>query len=127
MEEDHRVDEQGQEEVHEHATDHNQQSLPGGLRTELPRLLRLFHLFGVETLVDHTSYLTIAAQWQPTHAVLCVATLGFPFEQAAVPFPDAGVEEQVELVDAHPEEFGEEEVAALMEQHQQAYGQHELK
>ena len=38
-------------------------------------------------------------------AVLGVAVLWFPFEETAVPFSDAWVEEEVELLNAHSEEF----------------------
>ena len=126
MEEDHRIDEQRQEEIHQHTADHDQQTLPGRFGTELPRLFGLFHLFGIEALVDHTGNLTIAAEGQPTHAILRVTALGLKLKQAAVPLPDGGVEEQVELIYAYAEQFGEEEVSALMQQYQQANGQHEL-
>ena len=81
MEEDHRIDEQGEKEVHEHATDHDQQSLPGGFCTELPRLLRLFHLLGIKTLVDHACYLAVATEGQPAYTVLCVAVFRLEFEE----------------------------------------------
>ena len=127
MEENHRIDEQGQQEVDEHTADHDQQALPGRLRTELPGLLGLFHLLGVETLVNHTGNLTVAAQRKPAHTVLRVAVLGLELKQAAVPFPYAGVEEEIEFVDAYTKEFGEEEVAALVEQHQKSDCKHELQ
>ena len=126
MEEDHGVDEQGKEEVDEHTTDHDQQPLPGGLCAELPRLFWLFHLFRIETLVDHTGNLTVTTERQPTHTVLRVAVLRFELKQTSVPFPDAGVEEQIELIYADAKQLGEEEMATLMEQHQQADGQHKL-
>ena len=61
IEQNHRVDEQCQQEVDQHATNHNQQALPGWLRAELPRLFGLFHLLGIEALVNHARYLAVAA------------------------------------------------------------------
>ena len=61
MEEDHGVDEQGEEEIDKHTANHDQQTLPGGFRTELPRLFGLFHLLGIKTLVNHTGYFTVSA------------------------------------------------------------------
>ena len=75
----------------------------------------------IETLVNHARYLAIAAEGNPSNAVLGVAILGFELEKTELP-----VEEKVELLDAYSEEFGEEEVAALVEQYQKADGQHEL-
>jgi hypothetical protein len=57
---------------------------------------------------------------------LGITILGFKLKDTTVPFPNAGVEEEVELIYTYAKEFGKEEVAALMEQHQQANGQHEL-
>ena len=104
-EEDHRVDEQGQEEVDEHAANHDEQSLPGRLRAELPGLFGLLHLLGVEALVDHAGNLAVAAQRQPAHAVLGVAFLRFETEQLAPPLTDGDVEEEVELLDPYAEEL----------------------
>ena len=116
-----RIDEQGEEEIDQYAANHDEQSLPAGLGTELVILDGLFHLFGIETLVNHARYLAIAAEGNPADAVLGVAILGFELEKTELP-----VEEKVELLDAYSEEFGEEKMAALMEQYQEADGQHEL-
>ena len=79
----------------------------------------LFHLFRVERLVNHAGNLAIAAQWQPAHTVLRVAVFRFELEEGAVPLADADVEEHVELLDAHAEEFREKEVATLVQEHKQ--------
>jgi hypothetical protein len=57
---------------------------------------------------------------------LRVAVLGLELKEATVPFPDAGVEKEVELVYTYTNELGKEEMATLVEQHQQADGQHKL-
>ena len=88
MEEYHGVDEQGQEKVDKHTANHDQQSLPSGFRTEFPRLFWLFHLFGIEALVDHAGYLTVATEGQPTYTVLRVAVLGLELKQTTIPLPD---------------------------------------
>ena len=92
------IDEQGQQEVDQHTANHDEQALPGGLCTELILLDGLFHLLGIETLVNHTCYLAVATQGQPSDAILRVAVLGFEFEQAELP-----VEENVEFIDPHSE------------------------
>ena len=61
VEENHRIDEERQHEVDQHTTYHDEQSLPGWLGAELPGLLGLFHLLGIETLVDHTRNLAVTA------------------------------------------------------------------
>ena len=111
-EEHHRVDEDGQEEVEEHAADHDQQSLPGRFGAELPRLRGLRHLLLVHRFVDHAGDLTVPAEGQPADAVFRVAVFGFEPEQG-----EPGVEEEVELLNAHLEEAGEEEMPELMHQH----------
>ena len=69
MEHHHGIDEKSQDEIDQHTTYHDEETLPGRFATELIRLFRLLHLFGIETLVDHTRNLTIATQWQPAHSV----------------------------------------------------------
>ena len=61
-EEHHRVDEDGQEEVEEHAADHDQQPLPGRFGAKLPRLRGLRHLLLVHRFVDHAGDLTVSAE-----------------------------------------------------------------
>ena len=61
VEKHHGVDEERQEEVHEYTTNHDQQSLPRRFATELPGLYGLFHLFYIETLIDHSCNLTITS------------------------------------------------------------------
>ena len=127
VEQNHRVDKEGQQEVDQHTANHHQQALPGRFAAELPRLCGLFHLFGIKTLINHTGNLTVTTQWQPTHTILGGAILGLEFKQTAVPLPDGGVEKEIELLNADAKELGKEEVATLVEQHQQADGQHELQ
>ena len=54
MEQNHRINEDSQEEVHQHPANHNKQTLPCRFGTEFPRLCRLLHLFGIHRLVYHT-------------------------------------------------------------------------
>ena len=96
----HSVDEQCEEEIDEHAAYHDEQSLPCGLCAELPRLRRLLHLFGVETLVYHSRYLAIASQREPSDAVGGVRLLRLEFKKM-----EPRVEEEVELLYSYAEEF----------------------
>ena len=114
IEQHHRIDKQCQQEIHQHTTDHNQQSLPCRFCTELPGLLRLFHLFRVETLVDHSGNLTIATQWQPSDTILRVTVLGLELKDASIPFTNAKIKEHIEFVYAYSEELGEEEMSSFM-------------
>ena len=60
-EEHHGIDEQSQQEVHQHAANHDEQPLPCRFGAELPRLCRLFHLFNIEALVNHACNFAVAA------------------------------------------------------------------
>ena len=115
------VDEQGEQEVDQHTANHDEQALPGRLGAELIVLYGLLHLLRVEALVNHTGYLAVATQWQPSDAVFRIAVLGLELEQAELP-----VEEDVELINPHSEELGEEEVTTLVQQDEQRDGQNEL-
>ena len=61
-EENHGVDEQGEQEIEQYAAHHDEQSLPCGLGAKLPWLHGLFHLFGIHRLVYHTSNFNVSAQ-----------------------------------------------------------------
>ena len=113
IEQDHRIDKQGQQEVDEYTTNHNQQSLPGWLGTKLPRLCRTLHLLRIEALVNHTRYLAIATKGYPAQTIFGIAILGFILEQTEFP-----VKEHVEFLYSDAKQLGKEEVAALMQQNQ---------
>ena len=121
VEENHRVDEQCQQEVDQHAANHNQQSLPGGFGAELPRLGRTLHLFGIEALINHACYLTVASQGNPPNAILRIAVLGLELKEA-----ELIVEEEIELLDPYAKEFGEEEMATLVQQNKYRERQYQL-
>jgi hypothetical protein len=121
MEQNHRVYEQCQQEVDQHTANHDEQTLPRRLGTEFPWLLGLFHLFRIETLVNHTGYLTVTTQGNPADTVFRIAFLGFELKQTELP-----VEENIELLDPYTEELGKEEVTTLMQKHQYREGQYQL-
>ena len=121
VEQNHAVDEERQQEVDQHAANHDEQSLPGGLGAKLPRLCRFLHLLRVEALVNHARYLAVAAQRNPADAVLRVAALGLELEQA-----ELVVKEDIELLHPDAKELGEEEVASLVEEYQQRQRQYKL-
>ena len=154
MEEDHGVDEQGEEEVDEHTANHDEQALPGGFCAELPGVCLFRQL--LVGFVDHTVDGAVATKGQPAEAVLrtyvflylrlCGLTLvvfffhflggnllGRQFQQSAHPGVigtedvELGIEEQIELGDAHLEEFCKREVPQFVEQNKQADSQQELK
>ena len=122
MEKNHGIDEESQYEIDQHTANHNQQALPCRLAAEFERLLRLFHLFSIETLVYHTRNLTISSERQPSQTVSGIRILWLELEEM-----EPRVEEQIELLYSYAEEFGEEEVSALMEQHQDGKRQHQLQ
>ena len=107
------IDEEGQYEIHQHAANHNQQTLPCWFCTELPWLFRLFHLFRIKTFVNHAGYLAVAAQRNPADTIFCIAFLGFELKQAEFP-----VEENIKLFNPNSEEFGKEEVTTFVEKYQ---------
>ena len=126
-EEHHGVDEEREEEVDQHAANHDQQSLPSGLGAELPGLGRLCHLLFVEALVYHTGYLAVAAQWQPAYAILGVAGLGLEAEELARPLADTHIEEDEEFLYSYAEELGKEHVSSFMQEDKQRDCQNELE
>jgi hypothetical protein len=81
----------------------------------------LFHLFCVETLVNHTGYLAVAAQGNPADTVLSIALLGLELKQAELP-----VEENIKLIDPYSKELGKEKVATFVEEYQYGEGQNQL-
>ena len=81
MEQHHRIDKQGQEEVNDNAAQHNEQPLPCRFNPKLPRLGGFGHLFCVERLVYHSRNLAISAQRQPAHAVGRAAFLRLKLEE----------------------------------------------
>ena len=114
----HGIDKKSQEKVDGYATNHDEQALPCGFRAKLPRFGWLFHLFGIETLVYHTRYLTIAAQRKPSHSIGSVAMFGFETEQMALPLADADIEKDKELFNSYTEEFGKKHVSAFVQEDQ---------
>lgn len=91
------VDEYGEQDIHQHAADHDQQSLPGRFRPELVRLDGLFHLVGVHRLVDHPGDFHVAAERNPADTVF-----GAPLFELEKREPR--VEKQVEFFDARLEQ-----------------------
>ena len=122
VEEDHRIDEERQHEVDQHTSHHDEQTLPSWLTAELVWLFWLFHLLGIETLVDHTRNLAISSEWQPSQTVSGIRVLWLELEKM-----EPRIEEQIELLHSYAEELREEEVSALMEQHQDGKRQHQLQ
>ena len=116
------IDDKGEHEVHQHAADHDEETLPRGFRAELPGLFGLLELLRVHRLVDHARNLHVAAQGKPADAVGRVAVLGLELEGR-----EPGVEEEAELLDAHLEEFREQEVAAFVEKDEQGKAEDELE
>ena len=57
----HRIDKESQQEIEQHAGDHNHQPLSGRFGAELVRLGRLCHRLFVHALVYHTGYLAITS------------------------------------------------------------------
>ncbi|EJW97877.1 hypothetical protein EVA_14009 [gut metagenome] len=118
-EENHGVNKERQEEIHQDTADHNQQTLPSRFGTELIGLHRLFHLFHIHRLINHTGDLHIASQGQPTNMIVrTTETEKFPG------FPR--VKEQTELFYSYLKQFCKQEVTPLMQQNQNGKTQHEL-
>ena len=109
----HGIDKQRQEEVEQHSSNHNHQTLTGRFGTKLIGLGRLRHGFLVHALVYHARNLAIASQRQPTDAILRVAVLGLEFEQR-----EPRVEEKVELLYPDFENAGKNEMPELMHNNQ---------
>ena len=122
VEEHHRVDKQGEDEVEQDAAHHDEQTLAGRLRAELVGLGRFGQLLLVHAFVDHAGNLAVAAEGEPADAVFRLAVLRFEFEER-----EPRVKEKVELFDAHFEKAGEKEVPELMDYHEDRKTQDELQ
>ena len=79
-----RVDDHREQQVEQHATQHNEQALPGGLAAEFPRLGRLLHGLGVHRLVNHARDSAIATEWNPADAIFRRAPRVFILVRVAV-------------------------------------------
>ena len=66
------VHQDGEEEIEQDAACHDQQPLPGRFRPELPALGLFFHGFDVHGFINHPGDLAVAADRQPSDAVLCL-------------------------------------------------------
>ena len=58
-----------QNEIHGHATEHNNKALPRFFGAKFPRLRGLFHLLFVHAFVHHAADFDVTAQRQPTNSV----------------------------------------------------------
>ena len=112
----HGIDKKSQEKVDGNTANHDEQALPCGFGAKLPRFGRLFHLFGIETLVYHARNLTVAAQRKPSHTIGSVAMFGLETEQMALPLANADIEKDKELFNPYTEELGKKHVSAFVQE-----------
>ena len=113
------VDEHAKNEVDGDAAHHDDEALPGGFGSELPRLGRFGHLLLVHALVDHAGNLDVAAEREPTDAV-------DRFPDFLLPKGALDVEEEEELLDAGLEQARRDEVPQFVEDDQEREAQEEL-
>ena len=106
----HGIDEQSQQEIDNHTGNHDNQTLPGRMGTELPRFGRELHLLGVHGLVYHTGYFDITTQRQPAEAILRGRMLGLEFQQRL-----PRVEEKAELLHPHAKKLGGQEMPTFVQ------------
>ncbi len=124
----------GGNEVEQHAAEHHQQPLPGRMRPELPGLRFPFQALQVHGLVHHTGNLAVAAQGQPADAVFGFG-LGGLREETSEPFrllaaEDPGtldIEEEEEFLHPDAEDLGKGEMAQLVQNNQHGQGQDDLQ
>ena len=141
VEEDEGIEQQGGDEVDQHAAADDAEALPGRLGAVFPRLRLGFEVFRILGLVDHAGDVTVAAQRYPaktpqgvvlvlgTQVLLVPAVGGGGVEPQEVPlavellgFEDGELPVEEDIVPAHArmEEFGEEEVAQFVGGHEDA-------
>ena len=118
-EEDGYVQDDGQNDVHYHASCHDYESLPGRTRAELPGLGRLFHGFGVHGLVYHAGYLAEASEGYAAYAELSVTAFWLELEYGRG-------KEKIEFLHPYPEYSGGDIVPELMYQNQKGQRQYDL-
>ena len=113
------VDDEAQDQIHDDAPEHDDQALPRGLGSKLPRLGGLGHLFRIHALVNHSGNLHVAAQGKPADAPFRVSDLFL--EQGK-----ARVHEEVELLHLCLEGAGGPVVPQFVEDDQDGKAQKEL-
>ena len=128
------VDDDGREEVDEHAANDDEETLPGRFRAELPRVYFAAQVAGFGGLIDHAVDGAVAAEGQPAESPLSGFGMIGPFlgglsgEEAEVHLPveafhpdqrETRVEEDVELVHASLEDFREGEMPELVGDHEE--------
>ena len=117
------IDDKRSDEVHQHTTDHHQQTLPGRLIAET--LFRggvvFFEILGRGALVDHSGNVHITSKGEPSQMI--VRTMECEkFKRTAELSEteiDTGVKEDAEFLDTNAEKLGKEEMSALVQQHKE--------
>ena len=90
------------------------------LGAELPGLRLLLELLHVEALIDHTGYLNITSEGEPTHYELGLATLRLEAQEGFA-------EEERETLDTHTEEASKKEMTQLVDDHKDGEREDQLK
>ena len=103
------IDDQGQQEIDQHAAHHDQKALVGRFSTEFPWLGRFLHLLLVHGFIDHPGNLHIPSQWEPADTILRLAN--FLFEQGK-----PGIEKYVKLFHPRPEQLGKGKMPQLVKE-----------
>ena len=110
----------GQQHIHHHPSQHNQQALPGGFGTKFPGLSGLFHLLGIHRFVHHSRNLHISSQRQPADTVF-----RFPFFKFKQRKP--GIEKHIEFFYPRFKKLCKKEMSELVEQNQNGKAQYKLQ
>ena len=115
------VHKDGEDEVVQHPSGHDQKPLPSRLGAEFPALRLPLELLQVHRLVHHSGNLAIAAERYPAYAELGLAPVPACQRLAAC------VEEQIKLLDPDSKNPGPHEMPQLVHYDEQREGEYYLK
>ena len=140
--EDGRIKAEGQDEVEEHAAEHDEKPLPSLLGAEFPRLWLGGQVSGLGGFVHHARDGAVTAEGNPADAEFRGLGMLFPRLGAIVAGEEAPVQFAVEALDLHQgkfriekeieslhphfEESGKEEVSKFVHRHQQGERKNDL-
>ena len=97
--------------IDQHASNHDDQTLPGRFSAKLPGLSGLRHLLFVHALIHHPRDFHITSQRQPANPV-------FRFPDFLFQYREIRIEKQVELLNPCLKKFGRNEMAPFMQNDQ---------
>ena len=127
--EEHGIDEECHEEVHQYTAHHHEKTLPSRLVLEkfVGRNVGFFlcHCIGIGAFVHHAGDIYVSTEGKPANDKVCVAPTAKFQCFLLTAFPE--IKEEAEAMYANAKHFGKEKVPAFVQYHENRDTQDELK